>query len=126
MAKTKKREFGDIGEDIVCKLLLRKGYKIVERNYLKPWGEIDIIAENDKNLVFVEVKSVSREGGSCESFRPEENLHPQKLRRLYRTIQTYLIDKKVPEDRAWRIDLACVFMDFSTRKARVEVIENIS
>ena len=58
MAKTKKREFGDIGEDIVCKFLLRKGYKIIERNYLKPWGEIDIIAENDKSLVFVEVKSV--------------------------------------------------------------------
>lgn len=126
MAKTKKREFGDIGEDIVCKFLLRKGYKVIERNYLKPWGEIDIIAENDKGLVFVEVKSVSREGGSRESFRPEENMHPRKLKRLYRAIQTYLIEKKVPGDKAWRIDLACVFMDFSARKARVEVIENIS
>ena len=126
MAKTKKREFGDIGEDIVCKFLLRKGYKIIERNYLKPWGEIDIIAENDKSLVFVEVKSVSREGGSRESFRPEENLHPRKLKRLYRAIQTYLLEKKVPESKVWRIDLASVFMDFSIRKARVEVIENIS
>src|SRR3989344_8515399 len=125
MAKTKKREFGDIGEDIVCKFLLRKGYKIIERNYLKPWGEIDIIAENDKSLVFVEVKSVSREGGSRESFRPEENLHPRKLKRLYRAIQTYLLEKKVPESKVWRIDLASVFMDFSIRKARVEVIENI-
>jgi hypothetical protein len=57
--------------------------------------------------------------------RPEENMHPAKLKRLYRTIQTYLLDKKIGESHEWQIDLACVLLDFSTRKAKIELIENV-
>jgi Holliday junction resolvase-like predicted endonuclease len=75
-------------------------------------------------LSFIEVKSVSRESAE-RGVRPEENLHPAKLKRLHRAIQTYLLDHKVPDSKAWQIDLACVFLDFSTKKARVELLENI-
>jgi len=128
MAKTEKRRIGDIGEEVVCKYLANKGYVVRERNYWKPWGEIDIIAEKPEFISFVEVKTVSkrREGEfSRETIRPEENMHPAKLKRLHRAVQTYLLDKKVPENREWQIDLACVFLDFSTKKAKVELIENI-
>lgn len=120
MAKTAKRELGDKGEEVVCKYLEGKGYRILERNYWKPWGEIDIVAEKALKLSFVEVKTVSH-----ESFRPEENMHPAKIRRLHRAIQTYLLDHKVPEDKAWQLDLACAFLNFSTHTARVELLENV-
>ena len=128
MAKTEKRAIGDIGEGVACKYLEKKGFKVLERNYWKPWGEIDIVAEREGKLVFVEVKSVSRitSGGlSRETLRPEENMHPAKLKRLHRAVQTYLLERRVPEAREWQIDLACVYIDFASRKARVEVLENI-
>ncbi|MBX4181236.1 hypothetical protein KW807_00005, partial [Candidatus Parcubacteria bacterium] len=56
-------------------------------------------------------------------YRPEDNMHPWKLRRLARTIQTYLLHLKL--DPEWQLDLITVRMDMTTRKARVELIENI-
>jgi putative endonuclease len=129
MAKTEKRRVGDIGEEVVCKYLVNKGYVVVERNYWKPWGEIDIVAKKSNSISFVEVKSVSRSSRvgevTRETIRPEENMHPAKLRRLHRAVQTYLLDRKIPESTPWQIDLACVFLDFATKKAKVEVLENI-
>ncbi len=129
MAKTEKRRIGDIGEEVVCKYLVNKGYFVRDRNYWKPWGEIDIVAEKPDFISFVEVKTISkkdREGEfSRETIRPEENMHPAKFKRLHRAVQTYLLEKKVPESRAWQIDLACVVLDFSSHKARVELLENI-
>jgi Holliday junction resolvase-like predicted endonuclease len=66
------------------------------------------VAEKGSKLSFVEVKSVSRDlshetsrgYGSRETYRPEENMHPAKMRRLHRAIQTYLLDHKVPERNA--------------------------
>ena len=118
-----KRKIGDIGEEVVCKYLETKGFRVLERNYLRKWGEIDIVAEKGQLLSFIEVKSVSREPG--KGYRPEENMHPAKLKRLHRVIQTYLLDRKVPDSREWRVDVACVYLDFSTRKAKVEMLENV-
>ncbi len=127
MAKTEKRRVGDVGEGIACTYLAGKGWKVVERNYWRPWGEIDIVATDpDGRLRFVEVKSICRPlDGSRETYRPEENMHPQKLRRLYRVIQTYLLEKRVRESHQWQLDLVCVYMDFEKRRARVTVLENI-
>ncbi len=128
MATTKKRALGDVGEGVACKYYEKQGYVVVERNYLKPWGEIDIVIRRGDELRFVEVKTVSCEPkGSVtrEPLRPEENMHEHKVRRLHRAIQTYLLDRKIPESQAWQLDLACVYLDFSTRRARVEVLENI-
>jgi len=120
-----KRKIGDIGEEVAVKYLERKGFRILERNYLRKWGEIDIVAEKGNLLSFIEVKSVSRENGSRGTYRPEENVSPTKLKRLHRAIRTYLLDRKVPDSREWRVDVACVYLDFSTRKAKVEMLENI-
>src|SRR3989344_8174198 len=109
MVKSEKRKVGDIGEGIACKYLVSKGYIVIEQNYWKPWGEIDIIAEKGENLIFIEVKSVSSESGASVSrgmLRPEENMHSSKVKRLHRAIQTYLLEKNVPETKQWQIDLA--------------------
>ena len=115
-----KRKIGDVGEGVVQRYLENKGYVVLERNYWKPWGEVDIVAKKGDILKFVEVKAISR-----GTVRPEENMHPAKLRRLHRAVQTYLLDHRVGEGVEWQIDLACVSLDFSTRKARVELFENI-
>ena len=51
-----KRLIGNKGEDKAAKYLKKQGYKIIERNYNLPCGEVDIIAQKNKTLVFVEVK----------------------------------------------------------------------
>jgi putative endonuclease len=133
MAKTEKRRVGDAGEGVVCRYLEGKGYKVIERNYWKPWGEIDVIAEKGDMTIFIEVKStsvdlhsidVSRESAD-RRIRPEEHMHPEKIKRLYRTIQTYLLERRIPENKPWRLDLACAYLDFSTLKAKVEILENV-
>jgi Holliday junction resolvase-like predicted endonuclease len=59
MAITEKRKTGDLGEDIAAMFLVKQGFRITERNYLRKWGEIDIIAKKEGKLYFVEVKTVS-------------------------------------------------------------------
>ncbi len=123
MAKTAKRQTGDIGEEVACKYLQNKGFSVVERNYFKKWGEIDIIAKKAETLYFIEVKTVSHE--PSWGYRPEENVHYRKIQRLQRAIQTYLLDRKVKESQKWQFDLMCVYLDEVNKKARVEVLENV-
>ncbi len=121
-----KREIGNIGENIACMFLEKHGFEIIERNYLRKWGELDIVAKKDGVIRFIEVKSVTHattEVKPMGNYRPEENMHPWKLKRLGRIIQTYLLHKKLNCD--WQLDLITVRMDMSTRKAKVELIENI-
>lgn len=122
--RTKKRRVGDLGEDIACKYLTGKGFKVFTRNYLRPWGEIDIVAQKENNTHFVEVKSVSRENFDQEEggYRPEENMHVFKLRRLSRVVQTYIAENGVNE---WQIDLVTVLIDEKGKRAKVELFENV-
>ena len=117
--RTDKRKLGDIGENIACDFLKRKGFEIIDRNYLRKWGEIDIVAKKGSLVRFIEVKSVTWE----TNLRPEENMHPWKLKRLSRAIQTYLLEKNLDSD--WQLDLVTVKINETTRRARVELIENI-
>jgi Holliday junction resolvase-like predicted endonuclease len=137
------QKIGLLGEDIACRYLEKKGLRIVERNYTKKWGEIDIIAaEKSGKLRFVEVKSVSREnldslptsesgprlpqetsGFHRESIRPEENMHPKKMERMARTVETYLAEKDVRGE--WQVDLVTVWLNEATKQARVEWWEDI-
>jgi len=127
----KHNETGAIGEDIASKYLENKGYFVIDRNYRKKWGELDIIVQKNNILHFIEVKTVSRRSynGKFEeeinNYRPEDNMHPWKLQRLRRAIQTYLLEKyknNVPE---WRFDLICVFLDQVRRVAKVRLMEDI-
>jgi putative endonuclease len=127
---SEKQKIGEIGEGVAVKFLMKQGFSIVERNYTKKWGELDIVAEKAGKLYFVEVKSVSRETlddvtrESLDNYRPEDNMHPWKLKRLSRAIQTYILHKKL-DDREWQFDLLVVFLGQKDRKARVKVVSDI-
>lgn len=132
-----RRSVGRLGEDLACKYLKSKGFEVIDRNYLKKWGEIDIVTRKKGVWHFIEVKSVSRENNATlgvkgqknvtqetYDFRAEENLHPWKLKRLERVIQSYLIEKGLDEVD-WQIDAVIVELAVSFRKARVRYIENV-
>src|SRR3990167_888617 len=89
-----RKEVGRLGEEIAAQFLERKGFKVVARNYRKPWGEIDIIAEKAGTVRFVEVKAVSRESLPDVSremdYRPEEMVDVRKLRKVARTAALYM------------------------------------
>lgn len=124
------QKIGKLGEDIACKFLMKHGFSILERNYTKKWGEIDIIAKKNDKYYFIEVKSksvktlINPQTGFGDYGRPEDNMHYWKLKRLSRTVQTYLIHNKIG-NTPWQFDLLVVYMDLSKRTARVRVVENI-
>lgn len=138
------QNIGKIGEETACRFLMKHGYQIALRNYWKKWGEIDIVAKKDKITHFVEVKTVSRDLTSsfnknfvsCETekcvnhetyddYRPEDNIHPWKLKRLSRVIQSYLIENGTGEDNEWQFDAVTVFLDTKNKLAKVDHIKDI-
>jgi len=134
---SEKQKIGELGENIAVGFLMKRDFSVLERNYTKKWGEIDIVAEKSNKLYFIEVKSVSREtlntftpnsyNDSDERYehRPEDNMHPWKLKRLSRTIQTYLLSKNISDEKEWQVDLLVVYLCQKEKKARVKVVSDI-
>jgi len=119
---SEKQKIGEIGENIAARFLMKRGFAVLDRNYTKKWGEIDIVAKKGDILYFVEVKSVSWE---TSGYNPEDNMHPWKLKRLSRVIQTYLLSKNVDDDLEWQVDLLVVYLDLKNKRARVKVVSDI-
>lgn len=115
-----KQSVGQLGEEIAAKYLKNKGFSILDRNFRRPWGELDIVTEKDGILHFVEVKSVSYEN---KWFSPSDLVHTKKKARLAKIIDTYLENKDQNID--WQVDVIEVFLDQKTKKARANLIENI-
>ncbi len=108
-----KSDVGNLGEEIACRYLSDKNYEIIDRNYRRPWGELDVIARDSSGvLVFVEVKTmranVYRE--TISGINPEDNLTSSKLRKLQRTAALYVGYNKdlVDDELGWRIDLVAI------------------
>jgi len=98
---------GNLSESVVCDFLVSRGYEILDRNYLRKWGELDIIAIKEGSLHFIEVKSDFRKNQN-DGYRAEELMHNLKQRRLRRMVATYLVDKKYGLDHPFIFDLAIV------------------
>ena len=104
------RHFGEMGEEFAVKLLKKKGYKILERNFQTRLGEIDIVAIDpstgsgpDGTLVFVEVKT-----RWSEKFgKPEEAVTPKKLSKIKRTGEYYSLTHSTAPKKL-RIDVVAL------------------
>ncbi len=128
-------ETGRIGEEQAVLFLKKRLFTIIDRNYWKKWGEIDIVAKNKPArqpgggcLHFIEVKTVTRETlgvGKAEDYEPEDNLHHKKRARLKRVIQTYLLDKKVPEEQDWQIDVISVYLNPDGGVTKIDYLEDV-
>ena len=98
---------GNLSESVVCDFLASKGYEIIDRNYLRKCGELDIVAIKEGSLHFIEVKSDFRRNQG-DGYRAEELMHNLKQRRLRRMVAIYLEDKKFGLDHPFVFDLAIV------------------
>lgn len=129
MAKNKHILIGQVCEKIAEGYLLNRGFGLVERNFRKKFGEIDIIVEKDGVLHFVEVKSGSFRGefpkDGSDRYRPEDHMTSQKKIHLSRVIQSYLLEKNVSEEKEWTVDVAVVNINVEKRKARVSILKSV-
>lgn len=146
-----KKKIGPLGEELVVKFLMKRGYKIVDRNYRRPWGELDIVAQKKNKIHFVEVKALSgqvvkqnvtpetaphltkremvlnyiKHAPPKDWLRPEDNMSRNKTLRLSRIIQTYLMGKHVSSETSWQFDVATVLIDNEKKVARINLLEDI-
>jgi len=121
---------GAIGEKMVANHLKRKGFIHLESNFRAKTGEIDLILTKNSKIHFIEVKTVSREirDGVVEdvsrgTHRPEDNVHRDKLRKIFNTVQIWISKNRYVGE--WQLDVASVIFDSARRKARVTMIDNI-
>jgi len=97
--KKNTKKVGDLGEKIAQKYLADRKFTIVDTNFWRKWGEIDIIAKKNDAIHFIEVKTVSYEtigkleyALSSRSWRPEEQVTSRKLNQIRKAIETWLSD----------------------------------
>ena len=132
------QKIGGMGEDIACKYLIKQGFSIIDRNYTKKIGEIDIVCMKNSTIHFVEVKTivtrvtelnkadVSRETSRIDQkYNPFENITKHKLRKISRTIEWYLAEKHVSRETRWQIDAVAVILNYNTRIANVNILCNV-
>lgn len=111
---TIKQERGNRGEDIAAAHLIKNKYKIIARNYRKPWGELDIIATAmDKTLVFVEVKTIQTNLTYKSNYfiAPEHNMTRDKIRKTERAAVAYANANPALAGKGWRIDVIAIEME---------------
>lgn len=117
------KELGFLAENIAARYLEERGYEILDKNYRKPWGEIDVIARKDGAVVFVEVKANSREGSS--GFKPETRVDREKLKKIIRTASLYLEHELCDTNCEWQIDIIAVTFDLAGKKAKINHFKNV-
>lgn len=99
------KQSGNIGEEAASRYLKLRGYEILERNYSRRGGEIDIIAQKDGVLVFIEVKTrfTDMQGRGFLA------VTKAKQRRIYNTAKCYLADRDLDWERLMRFDVIDIY-----------------
>jgi len=130
ITKNHKKRVGNTGEGVVGEYLMRNGYQIRELNYWAHNNEIDIIAEKNSIIYFVEVKAVSYEtkvsleqSVTHETWQPEEQVHGKKLQRIYKTAAIWLQENNCEQD--WIVAVAAVRLVSREKYATINFIENV-
>ena len=110
MKKFSTQNIGEIGEEYTVKFLEKKKYKILERNYRKRYGEIDIIAENKNYIVFVEVKTRHKDSMTSAA----DAVNRQKQIRIIKTASLYLSENET--EKFCRFDVCEVYVNSDNLK----------
>lgn len=117
----RKKRLGKIGEDLACEYLSGHHYTILEQNFQKRYGELDIVALKDNTLVFVEVKTrIGRAFGL-----PEESVTPRKLVEVKQTAAYYkLLHPELPD--RMQIDVIAIELEVDESVKEFRHIENVT
>ncbi|MGL4524006.1 MAG: YraN family protein [Spirochaetia bacterium] len=109
------KKVGFWGESLACDYLIQRGQKIIERNFKSPYGEVDIVVEHERVLIFVEVKTWQTYGISDLEY----SISAVKRRRIIQT-SLYFLEKNMGyEDHSLRYDVCLL-----TGTSGVYYIEN--
>jgi len=117
MSPTNRRIQGKAGEDLAARFLERNGLKIIERNYRFERGEIDLIAEEGDELVFVEVKARH----STVFGSPEDAVTEEKQEQVHAVAEGYLFEHDI-DNRPCRFDVVAV--EFKNGKKEIRHIRD--
>ena len=121
-----KQVVGALGERLGCRYLEKKGYIIRATNYKnalgRRLGELDIIAEKNGQIVFVEVKTRLQRG--ADMALPEQNITRDKLLKLEKIASYYLRQEKM-ERMPYRFDALAIVVDREAKKAKIRHLESI-
>jgi len=123
--KMKQRNYaiGKLGERMACDFLIRKGYRIIKRNFQTRFGEIDLIVSKDGKLIFVEVKlKIGEDFGT-----PEEMISKYKIKQIEMTGETFLMQFPEYEQKfSLQIDAVCIVLSDKKEILRIAHYENIT
>jgi putative endonuclease len=97
-----KQQLGRWGEEQAAAFLIKKGYRLVEKNWRARPGEIDLVMRNKDEIVFVEVKTRSGIGFGY----PEESITDKKLASLTECCQKYIDEHQINAN--WRIEVVSI------------------
>lgn len=126
MATDHRRRHGQLGERIAEEHLAHRGYSIVARNFRTRYGELDLIATNDRSLVFCEVKTrIAGSRGGPDG--PLDAIGPRKRQRLRRMATQWLADTSTgsrPHPPELRFDAIGVMLTPAGRLLSLEHLED--
>lgn len=115
---SKRSEVGAWGEAIAARYLAEQGYIVRDRNWRHGHGELDIVAERDDVIVFVEVRTRRSDAFGA----PQESITARKRATLIATAQAYL-DQHGLQDRHWQIDVIALDLRRRNILERLDHIE---
>lgn len=88
-----RQELGNASEDVVAREMVRRGYRVLERNLREPWGEMDLVCRAEREIVIVEVRSRATLSGEEDAL---DSISERKRRTVRRAAEIYLAGR--PED----------------------------
>lgn len=123
-----RKEVGQIGERVAAEYLRRHGFSIRDRNVTRKTGELDVVAEREDVLCFVEVKTnlvdeFPRDQDNLDVYDPSLNLHETKIRKVARTGEWYVLEKRWEGE--WQVDGCLVWLRRRDGMAKVRYLPQI-
>ena len=120
---TPRRITGNLGEKEAVKMLRRKGYKILEQNYIAKGAEIDIIARHKGITAFIEVKArnIKKLGG--KEARPASSVTSEKQRKIIKAASHYA--SRNPSDTRLRFDVVEVYIEDGEKAPKIKEIKHL-
>jgi putative endonuclease len=113
-----RKDLGVKGEDLAVRYLKKKGFKVIQRNYHCPMGEIDLIAREGDTLVFIEIKARS----SSEYGLPQDAVDRFKQKKIIQAAKAYLAEHHLTEDIPARFDVVAIHL--TPAGPAIELIED--
>ena len=117
--KAARQGLGRTGERLAAEELSRRGYHILEQNFRCTHGEIDLVAEDAQDLIFIEVKT--RRGNAYGL--PEEAVTARKQQKIVQVASFYL-DLHACSERSWRIDIVAVQLSKGGKPEEIRIYQN--